>query len=438
MPSDTFTLQIFDTGISIPALHATTHLTGGADAIPTAVASVAGVGGSAGLMSALQAQQLVTNNGKVTNADHDGDVSGATTLTIGAGKVTTAKILDLNVTTAKIAAAAVDQYKIADGNVTLAKLANVTGPVVLGRSDSSLGGVSAISCTTAGFALIGQPDVLSMRSYLGLTFPISVANGGTNLSSYAVGDLLYASGGTTLSKLPDVISGNVLLSGGVTTAPAYGKVALSGAVTHVTGVLPVANGGTGLATITGYLKGAGTTALATSPTIPVADISGVLPIANGGTGFASAARGDIYLESSTIVPVTVLDTYYVVPASGALDGSLNLNMVAGTTGSFSIKNTSGSTRVFVIHASVDVFTGHTSESVGLRLYSGIAGSTLSHVAGAEVRTISTSNATVATSLSLSKLVSLPNNGEVAIYLANHTNGANDITVQRANLTAVAS
>lgn len=69
---------------------------------------------------------------------------------------------------------------------------------------------------------------------------ISVAGGGTGIASYAIGDILYASGATTLSKLADVTTGNVLLSGGVTTAPLYGKVGLT---THVSGVLPIANGG---------------------------------------------------------------------------------------------------------------------------------------------------------------------------------------------------
>jgi hypothetical protein len=57
--------------------------------------------------------------------------------------------------------------------------------------------------------------------------------------------LLYASGATALSKLADVATGNVLISGGVATAPSWGKVALA---THVSGSLPLANGGTGLTT----------------------------------------------------------------------------------------------------------------------------------------------------------------------------------------------
>jgi hypothetical protein len=81
--------------------------------------------------------------------------------------------------------------------------------------------------------------------------------GGTGQASYAVGDLLYASTTTALSKLADVATGNALISGGVGVAPSWGKVELG---THVSGTLLVANGGTGATTLTGVLKGNGTSA----------------------------------------------------------------------------------------------------------------------------------------------------------------------------------
>lgn len=50
---------------------------------------------------------------------------------------------------------------------------------------------------------------------------LAVARGGTGVVTYAVGDLLYASGATTLSKLADVAAGSFLRSGGVNVAPAW-------------------------------------------------------------------------------------------------------------------------------------------------------------------------------------------------------------------------
>jgi hypothetical protein len=88
---------------------------------------------------------------------------------------------------------------------------------------------------------------------------LAAKNGGTGFDSYAIGDLLYADTVTSLAKLPDVATGNALISGGVSTAPLWGKIGLT---THVSGVLPIANGGTnGSATPTAYgvAYGTGTT-----------------------------------------------------------------------------------------------------------------------------------------------------------------------------------
>jgi len=116
--------------------------------------------------------------------------------------------------------------------------------------------------------------------------------GGTGQTSYAVGDLLYADTTTTLAKLPDIATGNALISGGVSTAPSWGKIGLT---THVSGVLPVANGGTNASTasitsfnnITGYsasgATGTTTTNLvfSTSPTITTPSVTGDLTMSTG-------------------------------------------------------------------------------------------------------------------------------------------------------------
>jgi hypothetical protein len=67
---------------------------------------------------------------------------------------------------------------------------------------------------------------------------VGAGYGGTGIATYAIGDIIYASGATTLSKLADVATGNALISGGVTTAPSWGKIGLT---THVSGNLPVTN-----------------------------------------------------------------------------------------------------------------------------------------------------------------------------------------------------
>ena len=80
-----------------------------------------------------------------------------------------------------------------------------------------------------------------------LSATLLASSGGTGQSSYTTGDLLYASSTTTIGKLAGITAGYVLLSGGgaSTAEPQWGKLGLT---THVSGSLPIANGGTGQTT----------------------------------------------------------------------------------------------------------------------------------------------------------------------------------------------
>lgn len=81
----------------------------------------------------------------------------------------------------------------------------------------------------------------------GVTGTLGATNGGTGASTVTTGDLLYGSATNTWSKLADVATGNALISGGVGVAPSWGKIGLT---THVSGTLPVANGGTNSTSVT--------------------------------------------------------------------------------------------------------------------------------------------------------------------------------------------
>jgi hypothetical protein len=110
--------------------------------------------------------------------------------------------------------------------------------------------VSKLADVATGNALIsGGVGAAPSYGKIGLTTHVSgtlpVANGGTNITSYTIGDIIYASGATTLASLVDVATGNALISGGVGAAPSYGKIGLT---THVSGTLPIANGGTNATT----------------------------------------------------------------------------------------------------------------------------------------------------------------------------------------------
>lgn len=174
-----------------------------------------------------------------------------------------------------------------------------------------------------------------------VTGTLAVSKGGTGLSSYTAGTLLYASAATTIAALATTASGKVLVSG---SAPVWGAADLS---TAVTGTLAVINGGTGVVTYgTGdMLYASASTTLAklaatatsfvllsgTAPSwgkVNMANaVTGTLAIANGGTAATTAAgiitsvfggstgTGNVVLASSPALITPALGT----PASGVLD-----------------------------------------------------------------------------------------------------------------------
>lgn len=127
--------------------------------------------------------------------------------------------------------------------------------------------------------------------------------GGTGITSYAVGDLLYADTTTTLAKLADVATGNALISGGVGVAPSWGKIGLT---THVSGILPVVNGGTGDSTYTDgqLLIGNSVGNTLTKNTLTAGN---GISVTNGNGTITLAASGAIFSSA----PVTVTSDYSV-------------------------------------------------------------------------------------------------------------------------------
>ncbi len=98
---------------------------------------------------------------------------------------------------------------------------------------TSAGAVTSISFGTTGLT----PSAANVGAVT-VAGTLNAVNGGTGLATFAIGDLLYASTTTALSRLATAAAGNVLISG---TTPTWGKVGLT---THVSGTLPIASGGT--------------------------------------------------------------------------------------------------------------------------------------------------------------------------------------------------
>ncbi len=160
---------------------------------------------------------------------------------------------------------------------------------------------------------------------IGWSGTLSAARGGLGIASYTIGDLPYASGATAFSKLAGVATGNALISGGVATAPSWGKIGLT---THVSGILPGANGGTG----NGFFAVSGPTSTLKTFALPDASATiltdnAVVTGAQGGTGVNNSGKsitlgGNLTFSGSFGTTFTVTGTTSVtLPTSGTLVNS---------------------------------------------------------------------------------------------------------------------
>ena len=133
----------------------------------------------------------------------------------------------------------------------------------------------------------------------GATFTITdglgVAGGGTGLTSFTAGDVLYATGSTTLAKLAKGTAEQVLAMNSGATAPDWGSVDLT-----VLPTITVAKGGTNLTSFTAgdVLYATGSTTLAKLAKGSAAD---VLTMNSGATApeWAAAAGGGCWTLIST-------------------------------------------------------------------------------------------------------------------------------------------
>jgi hypothetical protein len=116
---------------------------------------------------------------------------------------------------------------------------------------------------------------------------------------------------------------------------------------NLTGTVTVPQGGTGATTLTGYVKGAGTTALTASSTIPNTDITG---LGTASTKDAGAALGVATLDSGGKVPISELPAAVLGALSyqGTWDASTNtptLTSSVGTKGYYYVVSVAGSTNL---------------------------------------------------------------------------------------------
>jgi hypothetical protein len=172
--------------------------------------------------------------------------TGLTPNSATTGAVTVSGTLNATSGGTNISSYAVGDLLFANTSTTLDRLALGTNGYVL-TSNGTAPAWSAIPSNVASFqtSLSGLTPSTATSGTVTLAGTLGPTSGGTGLTAYTTGDIIYASATNTLSALADVATGNALISGGVGVAPSWGKIGLT---THVSGTLPIANGGTGATT----------------------------------------------------------------------------------------------------------------------------------------------------------------------------------------------
>lgn len=219
-------------------------------------------------------------------------------------------------------------------------------------------GVSKIPMRTTGDDTLGYIDLASLRTY----FVAGTGTGSVTSVAVSVPTGLSVSGSPITTSGTIAITSNMsagyVSSGGVggslTSSATIPTTALSGTITNaqlagsidlatkVTGTLPVANGGSGAATLTGYLKGNGTSAFTAASTVPTSDLSGTVSnaqLANSaitinGTSVSLGGTRSITLQDATTAGATS-------STATTFSGGLTSSGTTATSGGLTATNSGG-------------------------------------------------------------------------------------------------
>jgi hypothetical protein len=187
--------------------------------------------------------------------------------------------------------------------------------------------------TTFDGGTTGLTPALPTNGAISLGGTLVVANGGTGANTLS--GYLKGNGTSAFTGVATIPNTDITGLGTMSTQNANAVAITGGTISGLSSPIAVASGGTGAATLTGYVKGTGTSALTASATIPNTDITGLGTMSTQSASFVAISGGAI--NGTTIGAITpAAGTFTTVNATSGTLGS-----VALTTGTITTTPSSG-------------------------------------------------------------------------------------------------
>lgn len=232
--------------------------------------------------------------------------------------------------------------------------ATYTSPILTTPGISS----PTITGTVLGGATYTSPTLTTPS--LGVASATSLTMSASNslvLSAIGPNENLITGAGGAVKSIPIGTNGYVMTAKGTGSDPQYNPFDLSGGIQFLQGILPVSLGGTGSTTVAAHTVFSGSStsgtvapsfrALVTAdlPAIPLSTgVSGVLPIANGGTGAPTTSQNLVFAGPSSGSGAPLFRSL----TTGDLPTSFPIRLDFGSTGGSPVGYTMPATCKYIV------------------------------------------------------------------------------------------
>lgn len=450
--SDTYTLVISDTGV--PSAHAASHTAGGGDEIAVNISQLDDIAANTVLGNLTGATAAVT--------------AVATTGTGNVVRATGPTITLANATGLPLTTGVTGILPAANGGTGVSALGTGVATFLGTPTSANLRGAITDETGTGLLVFANNPEISSptINGTPVFSTPLSASNGGTGISALGAGVATFL-GTPSSANLATAVTGETgtgaLVFG---TGPILTSPTISGTPTF-SSPLSVANGGTGVSTLNANAvpflqtptsanlrtlvtdeQGTGgglvfatsptlTTATLVSPTITSPTFTAPLPVASGGTGVAGAARGCLSYIAGTATQVLAAQNVYTQLSIGTpMTLSNAQDVVLGAANTATLRyNTTFTGRYFLVSVHVNLDAGTYADLVGLKLYSGAAGSH-SAINETEIkwRLYHSGGTTLPADMIVSWILPLSPFEEVSAYIANFSAAARTLYINSVRMT----